>query len=273
MTTARLLRLAQRLVVAGLAAGCSPPSTAPIPTTPPVPPPAATPAAAPAGPIPFDPAIATATLLVRTNLKGEPPRMRPIKFDQDAECMKLHTEPVLEETVVCDGGRLANVIAFVSRGAERWTYAAPKDPALLDQRGCMYVPHVLTVMTHQTIAVRNSDPTMHNVHVTRGVNEYRNHCMLFRAKDLSFSFAKPEVAVKFKCDVHGWMNARVGVFAHPFHGVTDRDGRIALRVPPGDYEVSVWHEYDRFTKPAPRAVTVAGNGTAEVEFEFAAAPR
>ena len=272
MRAVRPRGLARRLLVAGLAAGCAPPASAPVATTPPAPAVEA-PAAVPAAPMPFDPALATATLLVRAHLKGEPPRMRPIKFDQDAECAKLHTEPVLEETVVCDGGRLANVIAFVSRGSERWAFAAPKEPALLDQRGCIYVPHVLTVMTDQPLAVRNSDPTMHNVHVTKGVNEDRNHCMLFRARDLTFSFAKPELAVKFKCDVHGWMNARVGVFPHPFHGVTGRDGRIALRVPPGDYEVSVWHEYEKFTKPAPRTVTVADDATAEVEFEFALATR
>ena len=40
--------------------------------------------------------------------------------------------------------------------------------------------------------------------------------------------------VPFKCDVHGWMNAYVGVLDHPFFAVTDEDGKFELKgLPPG----------------------------------------
>jgi hypothetical protein len=69
------------------------------------------------------------------------------------------------------------------------------------------------------------------------------------------------------------MRGRGAVFAHPFHAVTDDRGEAFLRLPPGEFEISVRHEYDRFSKPAPKTAKVAANGTAEVEFEFEVVPR
>ena len=270
----RLQRLAPRLIAAVLAAGCSPPSTAPVAATPPASPAAPAPAAVPAGLVPFDSALATATIVVRARVVGEPPRRRPIKMDQDAECMKLHTEPALEETVVCDDGLLANVIVWVSRGAERWSYDPVTAPSSLELVKCMFAPHAFTLGAGQPLEIRQRERA--------GCGHFaswprKNPHVQGEAKSESppavIRFPNEEAGIRIKSEHLGWAYAVFGVFAHPFHGVTDRDGRIALRVPPGDYEVSVWHEYDRFTKPAPRAVTVADNGTVEVEFEFATAPR
>ena len=49
--------------------------------------------------------------------------------------------------------------------------------------------------------------------------------------------------VPFKCDVHGWMNAYVGVLEHPYFAVTDKDGKFTLKgLPPGTYTIEAWHE-------------------------------
>ena len=49
--------------------------------------------------------------------------------------------------------------------------------------------------------------------------------------------------VPFKCDVHGWMNAYVGVLDHPYFAVTDKDGKFELKsLPPGTYTIEAWHE-------------------------------
>jgi hypothetical protein len=63
------------------------------------------------------------------------------------------------------------------------------------------------------------------------------------AADLKTTFTKPEVMVKFKCDVHPWMTAYVGVLEHPFFAVTGDDGTFTIKgLPAGDYEVEAWHE-------------------------------
>jgi RNA polymerase sigma factor (sigma-70 family) len=217
----------------------------------------------------FDPASATATLRIRARAPEALPRMRPVKFDADPKCGEAHRgQEILEQTVVAKDGNLANVIVWVSKGAERWTYPAPEGPAVIDQKGCMYEPHVLTVRVGQPITIRNSDPVMHNIHALPKVNAEFNRSQLKGAMDITERFDREEVGVKFKCDVHGWMGAWAGVFTHPFHGVTDGEGMVEIRLPPGEYEVSAWHEFPKFGKPAPRPVTVAAGETKEIEFDF-----
>ena len=54
---------------------------------------------------------------------------------------------------------------------------------------------------------------------------------------------KPDVMVKFKCDVHSWMTSYAGVLEHPFYSVTGEDGAFSLKnLPAGEYEVVAWHE-------------------------------
>ena len=49
--------------------------------------------------------------------------------------------------------------------------------------------------------------------------------------------------VPFKCDVHGWMNAYVGVLDHPYFAVSKEDGSFEIKgLPPGTYTIEAWHE-------------------------------
>ena len=56
------------------------------------------------------------------------------------------------------------------------------------------------------------------------------------------TFTNPEVPVRFKCDLHPWNYAWVGVFAHPYFAVTDEQGQFTIRgVPAGRYSVEIFH--------------------------------
>ena len=56
-------------------------------------------------------------------------------------------------------------------------------------------------------------------------------------------FDKPEVPLRFKCDVHKWMGAYSGVFNHPFFAVTNDQGTFEIKnLPPGNYVIEAWHE-------------------------------
>jgi hypothetical protein len=49
--------------------------------------------------------------------------------------------------------------------------------------------------------------------------------------------------VPFKCDVHRWMSAFVGVLDNPFYAVTSKDGSFELKgLPPGTYTIEAVHE-------------------------------
>jgi len=74
------------------------------------------------------------------------------------------------------------------------------------------------------------------------------------------------VMVPFKCDVHGWMNAWVGVLDHPYYAVTSADGSFSLKgLPPGTYTIEAWHEK---LGTQTQTVTVAEKESKDVQFTF-----
>ena len=82
------------------------------------------------------------------------------------------------------------------------------------------------------------------------------------------TFDSAEVMVPFKCDVHGWMNAYVGVLDHPYFATTALDGLFDISsLPPGDYIVEAWHEA---LGTQTQNITVTTGGTTEVSFTFTA---
>jgi plastocyanin len=179
-------------------------------------------------------------------LKGAPPKEKEITpLKEDANCGKLHSDmPTTHFYVVGPKGELADVIISV-QGAPGKSTGAAAPAALLDQKGCEYVPQILAVQTGQKIQVKNSDPVLHNVHDVPGPaagNQEFNQAQMPSGPDLTFSFSKPEEFLKFKCDVHPWMFAWVSVFDHPFFAVSGKDGTFKIaNVPAGKYTLQAAH--------------------------------
>src|SRR6202012_5191694 len=99
-------------------------------------------------------------------LKGTPPPEREITpLEDDPTCGALHTDkPTTHFYVVSPSGGLADVVVSLDVTGKSTGASAP--PAVLDQKGCLYVPTILAVQTGQKITVKNSDPCIHNVHTT-----------------------------------------------------------------------------------------------------------
>lgn len=117
----------------------------------------------------------------------------------------------------------------------------PKDPYLLDQKGCRFTPHVLVVPKGGKVAFLNSDETSHNVHLISVLNDPLNQTVL-AGKRLERTFDEAE-AIKVTCDMHTWMKSWVVVTDATSWAVTDEEGRFSLvGLPAGEHEVTVWHE-------------------------------
>ena len=86
-----------------------------------------------------------------------------IAMDADPVCVSLHDDPVETEKVVQADGKLANVFVYVKEGASGG-HSAPAEAVVLDQVGCTYIPHVAGIQVGQKLIIKNSDPTLHNVH-------------------------------------------------------------------------------------------------------------
>jgi plastocyanin len=163
---------------------------------------------------------------------GAAPKPAKIDMSQDAACKGTNTA----ETIVADGGKLANVFVYVKDGLGDRTFDVPKDSVTIDQQGCRYHPHVLGVMTGQNIEIKNDDPTTHNIHPTPKDNREWNESQPPQAAPIEKSFAREEIMLPVKCNQHPWMKMYVNVVKSPFYAVTDKDGKYEIKgLPPGDY--------------------------------------
>ena len=179
-------------------------------------------------------------------LKGTPPKEKDITpLKEDATCGKMHTDmPTTHFYVMGSKGELADVVVSL-QGISGKSTGAGAPPAVLDQKGCEYIPSIFAVQTGQKIIVKNSDPVLHNVHDVpaegSGNKEY-NQAQVPNGPDLTFTFDKPESFLKFQCDVHKWMFAWVSVFDHPYFAVSAKDGTFKIaNVPPGKYKIQAAH--------------------------------
>jgi hypothetical protein len=206
----------------------------------------------------------TATLKGKIAFEGTAPTPKKIQTSADPGCMNPGL--VSEETVVSDGG-LENVIIYVSGGLEGMSFSTPREVVTLDQHGCQYVPHAITLMTGQELLIRNSDETAHNVHAWAEVNPPFNESQASKGLETRKKFDKEEIMLPIRCDVHNWMNAFVGVFKHPLSTVSKTGGAFEMKLPAGSYEITAIHE--KLGKQSQK-VDVAENGTVELNFTFKA---
>jgi plastocyanin len=253
------------VLVLGYAAGCG--GSQPSETGAPAPAPAADTAPAPADVAPSVPA-GPPSITGTVTFKGTAPKLAPITMNADPACDKMHGDPVPNEMLVLGSGNsMAHVMVWVSGGLPAGrTWAAPSTPVVLDQRGCMYVPHVMGIMVGQPYRILNSDGILHNIHTLPKVNKSFNQGMPATLKEATTSFQRPEAVFQIKCDVHPWMSAYISVFTHPFFSVTSTDGQYTISgLDPGKYEITAWHER-LGTQTA--SVTVGAGDPATQDFTF-----
>lgn len=213
------------------------------------------------------PSVANAaTLAGLVKFEGTAPNRPPTQMGADPFCASTHPTPVLsEEVVVGPAGELANVIVYVKD--VQGSFPPPAAPAVLDQKGCQYIPHVTAVQTGQPIQIKNSDATLHNVHAMPKVNSQFNEGQPVQGMVSTKKFDKVEVTpFRIKCDVHGWMSSYMAVLPHPYHSVSQPNGTFSIaNLPPGNYTLVAWHEkYGQQEQP----VTVGANEQKQVTFTF-----
>ena len=197
---------------------------------------------------------------------GKGPKKKKLKMDADPVCGKSHQTPVYrQDFVMDDNNNLANVIVYLKN--VDYKGSVTKTQAILDQKGCIYTPHVMGVMKGQEILIKNSDATLHNIHGLPKVNTEFNFAMPKVLKEKKMTLVKSEEAFKVKCDVHPWMSAYVQVFDHPYFAVTSKDGSYKIdNIPAGTYEVVAWQEKFK-DKTVSHQVTVS-EGNSKQDFTF-----
>ena len=213
-----------------------------------------------------DPATA-GSITGTVKFEGTPPVFRTIDMSAEAACLQANPKPIAPPAVVLgEHGALANVVVYVKSGLGSYRFDTPKDPAVLDQVGCMYVPRVLALMTNQPFEVKNTDPTTHNVHAVPRENHPWNRSLAAGEAPYVTTFPQQELAIPIVCNIHPWMRAYLFVFAHPYFDVTAKTGTFELKnLPPGTYTIEAWHE--RFDTQDV-SVTIAPKESKSISFTF-----
>jgi hypothetical protein len=186
-------------------------------------------------------------------LKGD---FKPEKIipDKDVEYCGRPDNKLVRQNVVIDPNTkaLANVAVYllVAPGGKKPAIhpsyeKTAKDEVVLDNKNCRYEPHVATLLTTQTLILKNSDPIGHNMKAD-----------FFNPKNVAFNDQIPANGsvkkslpgaesgfVPVQCSIHGWMNSHLLVRDDPYMGISDEKGHIAIKnIPVGEWTFVVWQE-------------------------------
>jgi plastocyanin len=208
------------------------------------------------------------TVTGKVAFAGDKPKMKELDMSANPVCERAHkgSAQKSEEVIVNDNGTLKYVFVWVKSGLPDKNWAVPTTPITLDQNGCMYKPHVIGIVAGQNIEVKNSDPTNHNIHPQPSVNQEWNESQTPGSESKMKTFARQEVMIPVKCNVHPWMRSYIGVVSHPFFFVTSDDGTFTIKgLPPGTYTIEAWHE--KYGKQE-QQVTVAPKESKTLDFSF-----
>ena len=139
------------------------------------------------------------------------------------------------------------------------TFPAPKEHPVIDQKGLVFVPHIVVVQQGTTVDFLNSDNVQHNVFWSSiGGDKKAGHNLGTwpKGEKRPFTFDKPGV-VPLLCNVHPDMAGYLIVSPTPYFAQTDDSGNYKISgVPDGSYTLVVWHEG---AKNQSKPVSVSGD--------------
>jgi plastocyanin len=205
------------------------------------------------------------TIVGHVRYMGPTPVNPIIRMGADPKCNKLYVgkRPTAQTFVVGADGGMANV--FVDVEGSFPNAPAPSAPVVLDQKDCMYQPHVLGARVGQTLQVKNDDGTGHNVHSLSMAGNDFNTSQPAQGMVFEFKLKSGEM-LHIKCDIHTWMNSYIGIVDNPYFAVSGADGSFTIaNVPAGKQTIRVWHEAMGLQT---QMVNVEPGKTATVDFTF-----
>jgi plastocyanin len=199
-------------------------------------------------------------------LAGKAPAPVRIDTTMDPACAAGGTGEVYSEQYAVREGKLANVYVYVKSGPAIVSGGAfsASHAVVMDQKGCVYRPHVIALQAGDFVEFRNEDATMHNVHTMPTVvgNQPIDISEGPNGGPQTRQFQQPETMIPVRCNNHPWMSAFINISPTPWFAVTGTDGSFTLKgMPAGQYVLGLVQEklgeQDVTVTVKPQAVTVA----------------
>jgi len=208
----------------------------------------------------------TGTIEGHVKLTGPAPANARIPMGADPNCLTINAGKRVTSDIVlraADGGLANSFVMLKANGGG----AAPAASAVIDQRGCQYHPRIQGARVGQTLEVKNSDATLHNIHSLSTKGNNFNTGQPTAGMVFKYQLKAAETMLHVKCDVHPWMSGYIGVANSGFYAVTDNTGAFKISgVPAGKYQIVAWHEA---YGPVVQNVEVKANGSVTVDFAYA----
>jgi plastocyanin len=115
------------------------------------------------------------------------------------------------------------------------------DTPVMDQVSLTFGPPLLFVRTGQPAEFRNSDDTLHNVHVTHDeTKEGQFNVAIPTGESYAYTF-KRDGFYHVGCDIHPAMAADIFASRSPYVALAESDGRFTIDdVPPGSYVATMY---------------------------------
>ncbi len=208
---------------------------------------------------------ATGAIAGSVVLTGKLPEMKALAVPSDhRDRATCGAEIPYERHIFGPGNAVKNAIVALAK-----VPGAPKPPPRtisLDNQHCRFVPHVQATTQGSILKITSKDKGV--LHSAMGV----------MTNTFNIAISSPEQVIEqklnrpgqtpIKCSTHGWMEAHVWVFPHDYFAVTSADGKYRIEgIPPGKYEVKLWHEgLDAGEKPI--EVAVEAGKTTELNGEL-----
>lgn len=207
----------------------------------------------------------------KVRLVGKPPLPDVLtvpKNNRDHAACSPHVKS--ERLVLGSGQEIRDVFVSIA------DYKPKQRPAprtvVLDNSQCNFKPHAIAATRGSTLEITSSDPFLHNSH---GMLTENFNVAIIKGAPNKRKLRKAGWTV-IKCDIHPWMQAQLHVFDHDLFDVSSAAGEYRIvNVPPGEYELEVWHEKVAFafgTNPKKRVgkITVVAGETVELNIELKA---
>ncbi len=186
----------------------------------------------------------TGALRCVVRLDGKAPEARVVKLDAEMR-ETMGVAEYQEETFLLgkDQGLANCVILLRAKDPQQRAEPRPLKPATFAKVGLRFQPRVLVVTPGTNVSLTNEKSPCRGFKVLSCRNDdHRFAHMVFEGQQERVSFKKPDVC-EIGCPLRPYARGFIVVADTPYFAMTDADGQATVeKIPPGEYEVSLWHE-------------------------------
>ncbi len=158
-------------------------------------------------------------------------------------------------------------VAVVLSWKEKLPADAKAKPVLIDQRDMIFIPRVVTVQEGQKVRFENNDLYNHAVNALSIHPENVFNVTTPSGQPFEHKFKWQKNPIQIGCVLHNWMRAWVILAQHPYHAVTDSNGKFQIaNVPAGKQALTFVHPDTNHRETL--AVDVPAGKTIEVTLDW-----